>query len=150
MTAQPSSRQPLPPHRSYRRLAPRVRRSPRRDPQRAITFEASARLGVNVLLGVMAISALIKLLPYNLAQQERLREIRSEVAELDGQVDRLQAEFDRNFDPHQTLEVMREQSARLTPTQRQIIWMDPTSASTAQTAPDAAHQNQQAFSIQRD
>lgn len=110
----------------------------------------SARLGVNVLLGLMAVSALIKLLPYNLAQQQRLQEIRSEVAELDERVDRLQAEFDRNFDPHQALEVMREESARLTPNQRQIIWVEPGSAATAQNKPDATHREQQAFSLQQD
>jgi hypothetical protein len=103
---------------------------------------------VNLLLGVMAVSALVKLLPYNLAQQERLHEIQSEVAKLDGRVDRLQAEFDRNFDPHQTMEVMREQSARINPNQHQIIWKPPSSVDTAHNpsdASDAPHPEQQAF-----
>lgn len=152
MSAQPSSRPPLPSpsHHSSRRLATRARRSPRRDPHRATTVEVTARLGVNLLLSSMAVAALIKLLPYNLDQQSRLQEIRSDVAELDAQVDQLQAEFDRNFDPNQTMEVMREQSARVTPNQRQVIWMNPASASTAQSAPDAVHPDQQAFSPQRD
>lgn len=154
MSAQPSSRYPLPPHRSSRRLAPHdprssQRRSPRRDPHRAVTFEAATRLGVNAVLGIVAISTLIKLIPYIMDQQEKLREIRSEVAEIEGRVDHLRAEFDRNFDPNQTMNVMREQSARLNPNQRQIIWMDP-GAATAQKAKERESQSQQAFSPNRD
>lgn len=153
MTAQPSSRYSPPPHRSVRRLDPGVHRSsahrtsPRRDPHRVVTFEAAVRLGVNLVLGIGAISTLIKLVPYNLTQQEKLRELSSEVAEIEGRVDRLQAEFDHNFDPNQTMNVMREQSARLNPNQRQIIWMHPT-ASTAERIPHDADQSQQAFSRQ--
>lgn len=157
MSAQPSSRYSLPPHRSSRRLAPHVNqvnrsslhRSPRRDPHRAATFETATRLGVNAVLGIVAISTLVKLIPYVMDQQEKLHEIRSEVAEIEGRVDRLRAEFDRNFDPNQTMNVMREQSARLNPNQRQIIWMDP-SAATAQKREDRANQSQQAFSPNRD
>jgi uncharacterized membrane-anchored protein YhcB (DUF1043 family) len=91
----------------------------------------SARLGVNVLLGIIAISTLIKLVPYNLTQQKRLEEVRSEVVKLDERVDELRAEFDRHFDPHQSMHVMQEQSARVNPNQRQIVWLTP-SATTAQ------------------
>jgi len=163
MTAQPSSRYSPLPHPSTSRLGSRVHRSAyqsqssvshqsstsrssRRDPHRIATFEAAVRLGVNLVLGIGAISTLIKLVPYNLAQQAKLHEIRSEVAEVEGRVDRLQAEFDRNFDPNQTMNVMREQSARLNPNQRQIIWMNPASATTAEQVPDESDESQQAFS----
>jgi hypothetical protein len=69
--------------------------------------------------------------PYNLSQQQRLGEVRSEVAKLDQRVDELRAEFDRHFDPQQSMHVMQEQSARVNPNQRQIIWVTP-SATTAQ------------------
>jgi outer membrane murein-binding lipoprotein Lpp len=142
MSAQPSLRPPNP--RSSRRAA--SRRSPR-SPYRAAAIEGSMRLGVNLVLGIVAISALVRLLPYNLAQQQRLNEIRSEVAKLDQQVDQLRAEFNRHFDPQQTMHVMQEQSARVNPNQRQIIWLSPSSTTAREADPQT--DQQQAFSLKR-
>jgi len=111
-----------------------VRRRPRRNPHRAVVFESGFKLGVNCLLSVIAVSALVKLVPYNLAQQAKLKEIRIEVSEVEGRVDHLQAELNRQFDPQQTMSVMQEESTRVDPRQRQIVWITPTN-SMAQTAP---------------
>jgi cell division protein FtsL len=134
MSAQPSRRPSSPPSQSLRRRPRRASASSRRssrDPHQATAIEVSVRLGVNVLLGIIAVSTLIKLVPYNLSQQQRLGEVRSEVAKLDQRVDELRAEFDRHFDPQQSMHVMQEQSARVNPNQRQIIWVTP-STTTAQ------------------
>jgi hypothetical protein len=77
-------------------------------------------------LGLVAVSALVRLVPYNMMQSTKLKELRTEVAEVEGRVDVLRAEFKRNFDPQQALNVMQEQSARMHPNQRQIIWLTPT------------------------
>jgi hypothetical protein len=112
-----------------------VRRRPRRNPHQAVVFENGFKLGVNCLLSVIALSALVKLVPYNLAQQAKLKEIRIEVAEIEGRVDHLQAELNRQFDPQQAMSVMQEESIRVDPRQRQIVWVAPTD-SLAQTSPD--------------
>jgi hypothetical protein len=90
MSAQPSRRPSSPPSQSLRRRPRRASASSRRssrDPHQATAIEVSVRLGVNVLLGIIAVSTLIKLVPYNLSQQQRLGEVRSEVAKLDQRVD---------------------------------------------------------------
>jgi hypothetical protein len=114
--------------RSSRRSSRRTVRSSthRAAAHRTIALEVSARLGVNLLLGLVAVSALVKLLPYNLMQAAKLKELQTEVTEVEGRVDLLRAEFKRNFDPQQALNVMQEQSARMHPNQRQIIWLTPT------------------------
>ncbi|WAL61340.1 slr1601 family putative cell division protein [Thermocoleostomius sinensis] len=134
MSAQPSRRLSSPSQASRQpsdRAVARVRRRSPRQSYQATAIEVSARLGVNVLLGIIAVSTLVKLVPYNLSQQQQLEEARSEVAKLDKRVDELRAEFDRHFDPQQSMHVMQEQSARMNPNQRQIIWLAP-SATTAQ------------------
>lgn len=108
-----------------RQPKPRARCAVRSHPHRALAFEATVKLGVNVVLGVIATSALASLVPYTLAQQAKLEELQTEVAELDWQVNRLQTEFDRHFDPQQSLSVMQEQSARINPNQRQVVWVTP-------------------------
>lgn len=94
----------------------------------AIAFELSTKLVVNVLLTVAAASTLLKLVPYHLVQQEKLHSIQAEVADVEGRVDQLRADFGRQFDPQQTMSVMQEQSNRVSPTQRRIVWSTPLDA----------------------
>jgi cell division protein FtsB len=116
---------PLPPEPSRRQV---VRRRKRRNPHRAIAIETGFKLGVNGVLVIVAVSALVKLVPYNLAQQSKLKEIRTEVAELEGRVDHLQAALSRWFDPQQAMNVMQTESHRVDPQQRQILWLPPAMA----------------------
>lgn len=127
---QPPSRPSSSPS-SSRQVAPRKRRVPRRNIHRTIAFEVSVKIGVNTVLAITAISTLVRLVPYNMAQQEKLNELQVEVAAMEEQVANLRAEFDRHFDPQQTMSVMQEQSARVNPNQRQVFWMVP-SSTTAQ------------------
>lgn len=129
MNAQPS-RRPAPSVPSAHPAAASVRRSApkravRKSPYQALVTEASVRLGANVLLGLVAISALVKLIPYTLDQQTKLQDLHIEVKTVEKRVDQLRAEFDRHFDPQQAVSVMQEQSVRVDPNQRQIIWVNP-------------------------
>jgi hypothetical protein len=81
-------------------------------------------LVVNVVLSAAAITGLVQLLPYHLSQQAKLREVRAEVKRSEARVKNLHADFSRANDPGQAMSVMREQSAWVDPTQRQIVWQD--------------------------
>ncbi|MCU0565991.1 MAG: hypothetical protein MUF49_05270 [Oculatellaceae cyanobacterium Prado106] len=122
---QPQSRPPYPPQPRRRVAVRRVRKS---QPHQAIATEASTKLVVNLLLMLITVSALFKLIPYNLAQQKSLKELQSKVTEVEGRVGNLQADFNHHFDPKQAMTVMQEQSTRVDPGQRQIIWLPPQTA----------------------
>jgi uncharacterized membrane protein len=85
----------------------------------------TTKLGVNLLLSFIAVTALVKLLPYNMAQQESFKELQSKVVEVENRVDRLQTDFNHHFDPKQARSVMQAESTRIEPGQRQIVWVAP-------------------------
>ncbi|MBD2089410.1 hypothetical protein H6F67_06040 [Microcoleus sp. FACHB-1515] len=127
----------LQPVESPRKVSPtrsKPSRSISRQPKyRARAIETGAKLSVNVILTIAAGTALVKLLPYGFAQQTKLQEIHAEVSIVKERVDRLQTDFSRNFDPQQSKAIMQEQSSRIDPQQRQVIFVQPQPAST--TAP---------------
>jgi hypothetical protein len=138
---QPPSRPPTPAPR--RRVSKRIRRQTSQAPHRAIATEVTTKLGVNLLLSIIAITALAKLLPYNLSQQNSFKELQAKVAETESRVDRLQADFDHHFDPKQARSVMQEESTRIEPGQRQIVWTVPQRV-TAQKSPETSTPNAEA------
>lgn len=89
-----------------------------------VTAEIGAKVAVNGLLSTAAVVALVNLLPYQLSQQAKLREVRSEVQQTETQINQLQAEFSDSFDPQQAKQVMQEQSGRVDPNQRQIVLVE--------------------------
>ncbi len=123
MNAIQPSRNPLPPERTRRRVA-RSSRHHRRYAYQAIVAETTAKLVVNIVLSTAALAALVQLLPYQLSQQPKLQEIRAEVEQTEKRVNRLSSDFSRGFDPQQAQSVMQEQSQRVDPSQRQIVWLD--------------------------
>jgi hypothetical protein len=86
--------------------------------------ETTFKLGVNITLSVAAASTLMRILPYQLSQQEKLQEIRAEVNVTEGRVNRLRDNFSHHFDPQQTKTIMQEQSNRVDPKQLQVVWTD--------------------------
>jgi hypothetical protein len=54
-----------------------------------------------------------------------LREVRLEAERTEERVNNLRADFSRSFDPGQAKSVMQEQSHRVDPTQRQVVWQNP-------------------------
>lgn len=107
------------------RRARRIR-SRHRDSQRGDAMESIAMLSVNVLLMMVALIALVKLIPYNLAQRTKIQTLELEVSALQERVNNLRGHFSRYADPQQTESVMREQSDRMREGQARIIWLERT------------------------
>ncbi len=131
MNALQSLPTPLQPVRTPR-SNPRFSQKKKRYPHRAIAIETSVKLGVNLALSGVAITALVQLLPYSMAQNAKLQEVKSEVKTTEGRVGKVKAEFNRYFDPRQAKVIMQEQTNRSDPNQRQIVWRDATSETAAQ------------------
>lgn len=122
---------PTPPTASLRA---HPQRSPRRKRRAApaarqltteLGVEATLKLGVNLLMMVAACSALIKLFPYHQTQQEKLAQAQAELAKTEQYLASARADFSRYFDPQQAESVMREQTNRMSPHQRRIVWVNP-------------------------
>jgi len=123
---QPPFRDPVPPpvQPPEKRRTQQKRHTRRHRLTQVVALETTAKLVVNIVICGGAISALVQLLPYNWLQQDKLREINTEVSLSEGRVNRLQTDFSRNFDPHQAKNIMQEQSQRVDPNQRQIYMID--------------------------
>ncbi|MBE9177761.1 hypothetical protein IQ268_04095 [Oculatella sp. LEGE 06141] len=127
MNALKHSSQPSPTVEQPKRrvvLRPRVRK--RWQAHQVAAAEVGVKVAVNCVLALVAGVTLIRLVPYNLAQHDKLQELEGEVATLDSRVKLLQADFNRQFDPQQAKSVMQEQSARVDPQQRRVMWLRPT------------------------
>jgi cell division protein FtsB len=107
-----------------RRLAPRRKRVIRRYSLGSVAGETTAKLVVNVVLSTAALAGLIQLLPYHQTQQAKLREVREEVQRTEARVNNLRNDFSRSFAPGEARRVMHDQSYRVDPNQRQVVWQD--------------------------
>lgn len=107
-------------------------RKKRPNPYTVMATETSVKLAVNMMLSVVAISALVQLLPHNRTGQEKLQQIQAEVQQTETRVNQLQAEFNRSFDPQQVKTIMQEQSHRVDPTQLRVIWLEKRPAGAAE------------------
>jgi hypothetical protein len=105
-------------------MVSRTQRRQRHHSFRAVAGETTAKLVVNMVLSAAAIAGLVQLLPYHLSQQTKLREVRLEVKRTETRVNNLRTDFSRSFDPGQAKSVMQEQSYRVDPNQRQVVWKD--------------------------
>lgn len=81
---------------------------------------------VNGLLLTAATASLLRLIPYAQAQQQQLSAVQAAVARSEVETSQLKSDFGRYFDPRQASNVMQEQSGWESPSQRQIVWVDPT------------------------
>ncbi len=113
---------------SHLRAAP-VRPLARKQPKQsvlALTRETVVKLSINgVLIGMSAI-ALARLVPTHMTQQAQLREVQAELSFTKGRVDQLRSEFNRSFDPMQAQAVMQQESYRIDPNQRPVVFITPT------------------------
>ncbi len=116
-------RKPIPPAEPiYQKpVVPRRKRRLRQRSYQVMAIEVSVKIGVNLAIAAAAASALGQLLPYHWSQQEKLREIRTELKLMQERVNGLQADFKRNFDPTQTNNIMQEQGYKLDPNQRRVV-----------------------------
>lgn len=124
MNAIQPSRPPLQPVEPRR--APQRKSRNHRRPHQLLALQTTAKLTANLLLSALAVSALAKLLPYQLSQQEKLQEIQTEVKVTEGRVNRLRTDFNRYFDPQQAKSIMQEQSNRVAPGERPVILINKT------------------------
>lgn len=96
---------------------------------RAVCLEIALKLVVNGALIWIAIATLAELIPYQLAQQSKLREIRSEVENTERRVDIWRDRFSRSFDPLQAESIIQEQTNLSHPNRRPIVWVEPDASS---------------------
>ncbi|MFQ3617243.1 MAG: hypothetical protein SNJ57_11140 [Cyanobacteriota bacterium] len=145
MNAIQPARPPLYSIEPVRKQAPRPRRRlrQRRNPHQSVAVEASLRLAVNVVVGMVAIASIVRLMPQNISQQHKLNQLQSDVTALEQRVDRLQETFARQFDAGQARSVMQEETGRIGIGQRPVVWVKPApdgaiAPSAAPTPPSAA------------
>lgn len=110
-----STRKPA--HRS-----PAVKLSP--SPSGSGWWESGLQIGFNVVVSVMAIGALVQIVPERTPRNANLAQLEAEVLEREGRVDRLHERFVYYFDPSQLQSIVREESQKIHPQQRPIVWVD--------------------------
>ncbi|ACK64930.1 conserved hypothetical protein [Rippkaea orientalis PCC 8801] len=108
--------------RPSRQRRQRPSSQPRHHDHQWVAAEISVKLVVNGTLSIIAVLTLLKLLPYQMSQQEKLQEIRTQVQETEERVSRFRADFSQSFDPHQVKKVMQENSPLIEPNKRRIFW----------------------------
>lgn len=101
------------------------RRRPPKPPgnkHQELAIEIKLKIIANIILSLAAIAALVKLVPYQLAQQEKLQQVHQDVKEREARVGRLRQHFSRNFDPNQMRKIMQEQSPFIDIHQRRVFF----------------------------
>jgi hypothetical protein len=91
---------------------------------RALGWEMTSRLTVNLGLTLLALSTLVRLIPYYQTQRQVLREVEQSVETAQTQNQRLRSEFSRYFDPAQTSQVLQENGARESARHVPVVWVD--------------------------
>ena len=90
--------------------------------RRAIAFESSVKLTVNLLLATVATTTIAKLAPYYQTQLQQLDTLQATLQVAERENAELRAQFNRNFDPAQAAQIMQEQSGLAYPNQKRIVW----------------------------
>lgn len=125
MNALQQPRQTLEPVEQHRRVTKQREISQRRRSgfyaHQGMAIENTAKLVVYIVMVAGGVSALVRLLPYNISQQAKLQEISTEVQVTENRVANLQNDFKRSFDPQQSKKIMGEQSNRVDPKQRPVF-----------------------------
>ncbi|WP_448563504.1 slr1601 family putative cell division protein [Trichothermofontia sp.] len=123
------------PNNRLSRRADRRRRADTFHPAyRPHAIEVAIKLGMNVLFITGCIMALIHLLPQIRNQHRELQEIQAETTVTRTRVEHLQADFNRYFDPQQAKSVMQEQGHRIDPSQRRVVFVEPSPSPSAEAA----------------
>ncbi|MEN9208318.1 MAG: hypothetical protein Q6L50_08985 [Gloeomargarita sp. GMQP_bins_120] len=101
---------------------PTVVRAPRTVP--TLTELAWGWLLQALIAGGMLV-ALTRLWPYYCAQRQRQQLLQTEVSRTETQVQALQHQFQRIFDPRQQSRLRQAATQQLQPNQRLVIWVTP-------------------------
>jgi hypothetical protein len=86
--------------------------------------ETVVKLTVNSLLLVVAGTTLARLVPTHFVNQAQIQEVDQEVSFTKARVDQLRQDFNQSFDPSQARVLMVEQTYKVDPSQRQVVWSD--------------------------
>ncbi len=99
------------------------RSSPSRSAYRGTTAEITLKLILSWAIAIASLASAVKLLPYHLSQQAKLKELRIQVQETEARVVKLREQLNKNFDPQQTKNLMEQYSSLLAPNQSRIYWL---------------------------
>ncbi len=101
----------------------RQQRSRRLPTYRGMTVELSLKLIFSWIVAIASITSLVRLIPYHLSQQAKLKELKIQVAETDARVTKLREQLNRNFDPQQTQSLMEQYGSLISPDRQRIYWL---------------------------
>lgn len=104
-----------------RRTVPRPKRHLRQRSYEVMALETTVKIGVNLAISAVAISALTQLLPHHWSGQEKLRQMRTEVKTAQERVNKLRSEFSNTFDSRQASKIMQQQGNRIPSNKKRII-----------------------------
>lgn len=90
---------------------------------RGMTAELSLKLIFSWIVAIASVVSLIKLVPYHLSQQAKLKELKIQVSETDARVSKLREQLNHNFDPQQTQSLMEQYSSLISPDRQRIYWL---------------------------
>jgi len=91
---------------------------------RALGWEMTGRLAVNLTITLVGLAALVKLIPYYQTQRQVLAEVNTSIETLEAQNERLRADFTRYFDPAQTSQLLQENGSRNSDLHIPVVWVD--------------------------
>jgi hypothetical protein len=86
--------------------------------------ETVVKLTVNSLLLLVGGTTLARLVPNHFVHQAQIQEVDQEVAFTQNRVNQLRQDFNQSFDPSQARVLMVEQTYKVDPSQRQVVWSD--------------------------
>lgn len=125
----PQPRPEMPPARlPQRQRRFRQLRSPQRQAQRrhrALAWELTLRLSVNLGISLVALTALARLIPYHQAQRHALQAVAVAATEAEATTAQLQADFSRYFDPAQASRILQAEGSKLSGQSIPIVLVDP-------------------------
>ena len=104
-----------------RRTIPRPKRHLRQRSYEVMALETTMKIGVNLAISAVAVSALTQLLPHHWSGQEKLRQVRTEVKTAQERVNKLRTEFSNTFDSRQASSVMQQQGNRIPLDRKRIV-----------------------------
>jgi cytoskeletal protein RodZ len=91
--------------------------------QRAHFWESSLILGMNGVLIGTALITLAQLIPFQVTQQAKLKEISAEQAQVSQNLQRLKQDYQRGQLPESALRIAEDQGNLMKANRKQIYWM---------------------------
>jgi hypothetical protein len=91
--------------------------------QRAHLWESGLILGMNTVLISTALVTLAQLIPFQLTQQAKLKEISAEQTQVKQNLQRLKQDYQRGQSPESALRIAEDQGNLMKANRKQIYWM---------------------------